>query len=172
MPKMRRRDKGKEKSGDKSKPKSEKLKQDKQTGYKRSLLWSFFCLILFLAYLVLPLLLLIIPGLATKLIFLSFLRWPVFVDFHLPEQYNITATQNVYLTAEDGVNVGVWQVLPDSLHHKLKGSSEENADVFDQALRDDKPVFLYFHGNSGESYLSSNTSLQTALICRCTRHCC
>lgn len=149
MPKMRRRDKGKEKSGDKSKSKLEKLKQDKQTGYKRSLLWSFFCLILFLAYLVLPLLLLIIPGLATKLIFLSFLRWPVFVDFHLPEQYNITATQNVYLTAEDGVNVGVWQVLPDSLHHKLKGSSEEDAAVFDQALRDDKPVFLYFHGNSG-----------------------
>ncbi|XP_071832905.1 lysophosphatidylserine lipase ABHD12-like [Apostichopus japonicus] len=136
------------KSGDKNKQKSEKPKP-KEKGHKRSLLWSLFCLILFLGYLVLPLLLLIIPGLATKLIFLSFIRWPVFVDFHLPEQYNITATQNVYLTAEDGVNIGVWQVLPESLGHRFKGSSEENTRLFDEALGDDKPVVLYFHGNSG-----------------------
>ncbi|PIK61417.1 putative monoacylglycerol lipase ABHD12 [Apostichopus japonicus] len=136
------------KSGDKNKQKSEKPKP-KEKSHKRSLLWSLFCLLLFLGYLVLPLLLLIIPGLATKLIFLSFIRWPVFVDFHLPEQYNITATQNVYLTAEDGVNIGVWQVLPESLGHRFKGSSVENTGLFDEALGDDKPVVLYFHGNSG-----------------------
>lgn len=146
---MRRRhiDEGK-KNGGRTKEKEQK-RQDSQQSGGRSLLWMLVCVLFVLLYLVIPLLLLVIPGLATKLIFLSFLRWPVFVDFHSPGTYNLSGTQNLYLTAEDGVNIGVWQVLPHSLASKLEGDPSDNHEFFEQALGDDKPVVLYFHGNSG-----------------------
>jgi len=101
-------------------------------------------LIVFILYVIIPLVYRFSPLLQRHLIFLPYLRWPVGVNFSRPDVQGLNATRNFYLETEAGVSVGVWHVLPQSLMNK-------SYDIDDQekSLAEGYPVVLYLHGNSG-----------------------
>ncbi|XP_070578613.1 lysophosphatidylserine lipase ABHD12-like [Ptychodera flava] len=97
-------------------------------------------------YIAFPIVLNTIPFVPRELIFLSKVRWPYYVEFDHPEWYNISGGRNVRVKSTDNVTLGVWQILPKSL---AEDGQEKTIQYFERALSDNKPVVLYFHGNSG-----------------------
>ncbi|XP_014281241.1 lysophosphatidylserine lipase ABHD12 isoform X2 [Halyomorpha halys] len=81
-----------------------------------------------------------------SLLFLNFVNIPV--NFKSPSSLGLDGARNFYLTTEDNVTLGVWQILPQLLLPKLKASEFSEKD-YENALGDGTPVFIYMHGNSG-----------------------
>lgn len=82
-----------------------------------------------------------------KILFLNFVQWPLNVDFAKPETVGLKGARNFYLTTDDKVKIGVWQLLPKSLlNESAPITDEEYEEVLSNAKR---PIFLYMHGNSG-----------------------
>jgi len=81
------------------------------------------------------------------LIFLPSVRVPRVIDFCDPESEGIPGARNFYLESSPGVNIGVWQILPDHIKGSHKSESQE---WFEQQLSDDRTVILYLHGNSND----------------------
>ncbi|XP_071490816.1 lysophosphatidylserine lipase ABHD12-like [Diadema antillarum] len=119
---------------------------------KRAVIWSWtwkICILnSFLFYFIVPILILCIPDIASQLIFLSYVRCPIFRNYHEPQTYGLAGARNIYLPSTDGVTLGVWQVLPRGVAPE-DGASEIPAEFFDAALADERPVVMYCHGNSG-----------------------
>lgn len=99
---------------------------------------------LLLMYIVIPVFVKTNPWIQTKIIFLNNLRWPPFIDFTQPELLGLGETRNFYLQVSPEIRLGVWHILPKSLHDKARADDE-----FERLLKDTKPVILYLHGNSG-----------------------
>ncbi|XP_035704338.1 lysophosphatidylserine lipase ABHD12 isoform X2 [Folsomia candida] len=75
------------------------------------------------------------------------LRWPHNVNFSAPETEELFGTRNLYLTPEEGISIGVWHLLPNSLIADSKGRNDE---YWENAMRNSgRPIILYLHGNSG-----------------------
>lgn len=60
--------------------------------------------------------------------------------------------RNMHITTSDGVKIGMWHHLPDSLYEEVAQSIDpENPDlpeeVYERALRE-YPTFVYLHGNA------------------------
>lgn len=60
--------------------------------------------------------------------------------------------RNMHITTSDGVKIGMWHHLPDSLYEEVSKSIDpENPDlpeeVYERALRE-YPTFVYLHGNA------------------------
>lgn len=66
--------------------------------------------------------------------------------------YAAAQARNLQITTDDGVKLGVWHHLPDSVYHQVAGQvDEENPElpeeVYERALRE-YPTFVYLHGNA------------------------
>ncbi|XP_043282748.1 lysophosphatidylserine lipase ABHD12 isoform X3 [Venturia canescens] len=82
-----------------------------------------------------------------KILFLNFVCWPPSTDFSKPQLRGLEGTRNFYLTTDEKVKIGAWQILPRSL---LNVSESWDDEKYEQTLMTAKrPVFLYMHGNSG-----------------------
>lgn len=99
---------------------------------------------LLLFYLIVPVFVKTNPWIQSKIIFLNNLRWPPFIDFTQPELLGLGDTRNFYLQVDSDIRLGVWHVLPHTLHNKTKLDVEEES-----LLKDGRPIILYLHGNSG-----------------------
>ncbi|XP_078001021.1 lysophosphatidylserine lipase ABHD12-like [Glandiceps talaboti] len=97
-------------------------------------------------YLSFPLVLHTFPIVPRELMFLSRVRWPYYVDFDHPENYNLSGGRNVLVKSTDDATLGVWQILPKRL---AENGKEKTTEYYEKALSDGKPVIMYFHGNSG-----------------------
>ncbi|XP_034173197.1 lysophosphatidylserine lipase ABHD12 isoform X1 [Osmia lignaria lignaria] len=92
-----------------------------------------------------------------KILFSNFVQWPLNVDFSNPESVGMKGTRNFYLTTDQQVKIGLWQVLPQSL---LNNTNITADDDYEDILRNAKqPVFLYMHGNSGNRASSHRLEL-------------
>ncbi|XP_046646061.1 lysophosphatidylserine lipase ABHD12-like [Daphnia pulicaria] len=101
--------------------------------------------ILFILYVVLPLIFRYSPAFQRQLVFLPYtigLRWPIAVNYSQPELHGLSGTRNFYMPTEPKISVGVWHILPGNLTDKSFKTTEES-------LACGNPVVLYLHGNSG-----------------------
>uniref|UniRef100_T1IIE7 AB hydrolase-1 domain-containing protein n=1 Tax=Strigamia maritima TaxID=126957 RepID=T1IIE7_STRMM len=111
----------------------------------RILTWGFFGV-----YVVIPLLVHFSTTIQTNIIFLSFVKWPVYVDFTNPDANGLGNTYNFYVKSSDGITLGVWHALPSSVKSPSAfESNEEKRQFFENSLKNGLPVVLYAHGNSG-----------------------
>ncbi|KRZ88457.1 Monoacylglycerol lipase ABHD12 [Trichinella sp. T8] len=96
-------------------------------------------------YGIVPLLLYLFPNIELSLIFMSAVNWP-FTNYSDPRAYGVKYdSRNFYLTSSDGIKLGVWHMLPKSLHESSVFNEKEFGTVFDDERY---PVVLYFHGNT------------------------
>ncbi|XP_033220042.1 lysophosphatidylserine lipase ABHD12 isoform X2 [Belonocnema kinseyi] len=92
-----------------------------------------------------------------KILFLNFVHWPLNVDFEKPETVGVEGARNFYLTTNDGVKIGAWQLLPRSLLEQNISATEE---AYESVLKNSsRPVILYMHGNSGNRASSHRVEL-------------
>ncbi|XP_006812381.1 lysophosphatidylserine lipase ABHD12-like [Saccoglossus kowalevskii] len=146
--------------------KEKKMAKGKPRRHTRSFLGTllkvlkYFILFVFVFYLSFPFLLNIFPVVPRELTFLSKVRWPYFVDFNHPENYNVTGGRNIHIKSTDDVTLGIWQILPKSL---LESSQEKTSEYYEKALSDGKHVILYFHGNSGNRARDHRVELYNVL---------
>ncbi|KAG7201126.1 hypothetical protein KM043_003920 [Ampulex compressa] len=92
-----------------------------------------------------------------KILFLNFVQWPLYVDFSKPKSAGMEGARNFYLSTDQEVKLGVWQILPRSL---LNDSMSMTDEAYEAVLSNAKyPVFLYMHGNSGNRASSHRLEL-------------
>uniref|UniRef100_A0A0A9XHW2 Monoacylglycerol lipase ABHD12 n=2 Tax=Lygus hesperus TaxID=30085 RepID=A0A0A9XHW2_LYGHE len=100
-------------------------------------------LILFLLYVVIPIVFKYTPSLQKGLLYLSSVYIPV--DFKNPNKL-IPASRNFYIKTNESITLGVWQILPISL---VAPSILTPPADYEKFLSNGNPVFIYMHGNSG-----------------------
>jgi len=93
-------------------------------------------------YGVVPVVLYCAPLIHVNFIFMNFVKWP-FTNYTDPQTFGVSSSsRNFYLTEEDGVKLGIWQILP-------KAVTASTHEEFEMALSNVKrPIFVYNHGNS------------------------
>lgn len=70
---------------------------------------------------------------------------PASADYEHPEKYGLPGARNFYITSEDGVRLGTWQIL----HKDLEDSNETGGEFFERVLKDGRDIVIYNHGNGG-----------------------
>lgn len=115
---------------------------------KRLSLWTLklslviFCLVFVIA----PFIYKYLYALQRSLVYLNFVSWPRNPNFSDPSAYKIEGVRNLYLTTDEDVRLGVWQILPEDL---VKNDTDLTTEYFEDALKDGRDVIIYNHGNSG-----------------------
>ncbi|WFD42696.1 acylglycerol lipase [Malassezia psittaci] len=95
-----------------------------------------------------------IPEFQRHYLFLHKIAFPLWPRYAEPHHHGIEPAQarNLHINSTDGVKLGVWHHLPDSVYQQVLGQvDQENPDlpeeIYDQALKD-YPTFVYLHGNA------------------------
>lgn len=78
------------------------------------------------------------------LIYVHFVRIPLFADLTNPAELGLRNTRNFDLVQYDGCPVSTWHVLPDTYHHNVTHGHD-----YTSALGDGATIILYLHGNTG-----------------------
>nr|XP_018916613.1 PREDICTED: monoacylglycerol lipase ABHD12 isoform X1 [Bemisia tabaci] len=116
--------------------------------------------LLFLLFVVVPILWKTSYTMQRMFLFLNFVRYPYNVDLAKPSQAGIKGGMNFYIDTEDGARLGTWHILPQHLAEEGdKLSKLEKKDRFDEWVRNGDPVVLYMHGNSGTRAASHRVDL-------------
>ncbi|CAJ1066612.1 lysophosphatidylserine lipase ABHD12 isoform X1 [Xyrichtys novacula] len=87
-----------------------------------------------------------LPELIQHFVYVHRIRVPFFIDLQQPADFSLNHTINMYLTSEEGISFGVWQTVPASLWKEAQG---KDLAWYHKSLGDGRPVFIYFHGNTG-----------------------
>lgn len=116
--------------------------------------------IFFLVFVVGPLVYKHSYSLQRSVIFLNFVNIPPNPNYSDPSRYGIEGVLNFHLTTDDGIQLGVWQILPE----QLANSSESKDDKYYEAvLQNGQDVIIYNHGNSGSRVSSHRIELYKVL---------
>ncbi|KAF2896005.1 hypothetical protein ILUMI_10172 [Ignelater luminosus] len=99
-------------------------------------------------------------SLQRSVIFLNFVNIPPNPDYSDPPKYGIYGVRNFYLTTDDGIKLGVWQILPNRLLNK-NITMDEN--YYRKALKNGQDVIIYNHGNSGNRIVAHRIELYKVL---------
>ncbi|RWS17189.1 Monoacylglycerol lipase ABHD12-like protein [Dinothrombium tinctorium] len=99
----------------------------------------------FIIYISIPFLFRFSPTFRRSLIFMNYINLQPFHNLSQPEMhYGLNCTQPFFIHAND-VKLGAWHIFPKQRIHECANESRLAAEDFN----DDRPVFLYFHGNGG-----------------------
>ncbi|KAM9364517.1 lysophosphatidylserine lipase ABHD12 isoform 2-T2 [Pholidichthys leucotaenia] len=101
---------------------------------------------LFVIFIVVPFSLIMLPELIQHFAHTHRIRLPFFVDLNRPAELSLNHTINMYLTSEEGISLGVWHTVPESLWKEAQG---KDLAWYQNTLSDDNLVFIYLHGNTG-----------------------
>ncbi|KAL2082061.1 hypothetical protein ACEWY4_021879 [Coilia grayii] len=71
---------------------------------------------------------------------------PFFTDLGRPSDFALNHTVNLFLSPEEGITLGVWHTVPDSLWQEAQGKDPK---WYLQTLQNGAPIFIYLHGNTG-----------------------
>ncbi|XP_022599557.1 monoacylglycerol lipase ABHD12-like [Seriola dumerili] len=97
-------------------------------------------------FILVPFSLRIRPELIQHLVYTHRIRLPFFVDLSRPADLSLNHTINMYLTSEEGISLGVWHTVPESLWKEAQG---KDLAWYQNTLNHGSPVFIYLHGNTG-----------------------
>uniref|UniRef100_A0A8C4Q6T0 Serine aminopeptidase S33 domain-containing protein n=1 Tax=Eptatretus burgeri TaxID=7764 RepID=A0A8C4Q6T0_EPTBU len=103
-------------------------------------------LISFMVYLAIPILAKMCPGIQAKLVFLNFVRVPLFVNLSRPQLLGLNHTISFFLSSRPDIQLGVWHTTPESLWREAKGKDQP---WYEESLHNGNSVILYLHGNAG-----------------------
>ncbi|XP_042861393.1 lysophosphatidylserine lipase ABHD12-like isoform X2 [Penaeus japonicus] len=118
----------------------------------------------FVVYVVVPLFWHYSTTLQRQLIFLNYVRIPLFFNLEQPEKKGLPGTRTFFLETEKNVKVGVWHVLPESLVSSAPKKDAPNCTQwFEKSLSDSRPVVLYLHGNAGTRAIPHRVELYDLL---------
>lgn len=116
--------------------------------------------IFFLVFVVGPLIYKYSYSLQRSVIFLNFVNIPANPDYSNPSKYGIDGVLNFYKTTDDGVKLGVWQILPENL---VNTSDTKDETYYQSVLGNGQDVIIYNHGNSGSRVASHRIELYQVL---------
>ncbi|XP_028983391.1 monoacylglycerol lipase ABHD12-like [Betta splendens] len=102
-------------------------------------------LALFIALILVPYSVKVLPGLIQLFVYTYRIRLPFFEDLRRPADFSLNHTINMYLTSEEGVSLGVWHTVPESRWKEAQGKDLE---WYENSLSDGNTVFIYLHGNT------------------------
>ncbi|WFC93586.1 acylglycerol lipase [Malassezia brasiliensis] len=95
-----------------------------------------------------------IPEFQRHYLFLHKIGYPFSPRYEEPHHHGLEPAQarNLQITTDDGIKIGVWHHLPDSLYHQMVGQVDEQnpelpEELYERALRE-YPTFVYLHGNA------------------------
>lgn len=108
---------------------------------------AIFCLFLFvIVFIIVPVIYKNSYSFQRNLLFLNFVTMPT--NFKNPKAAGLSGARNFYITTDDNVTLGVWQILPSSRLSPI-GLEVYTEKDFENALASGLPIFIYLHGNSG-----------------------
>lgn len=97
-------------------------------------------------YLCVPIAVRLFPIIMYHVVFSHVARIPFFADLSRPADLALNHTVNLYLSSEEGITLGVWHTVPDSLWEKAQ---EKDLEWYQETLKDGFPIIIYLHGNGG-----------------------
>lgn len=103
-------------------------------------------LVFFVVLLLAPVSLVKLHEIAQHLVYTHRLRVPFFDDLGRPSDFSLNHTVNMYITPEEGISLGLWHTVPESLWKEAQG---KDLAWYQSRLGDGHPVFIYLHGNLG-----------------------
>ncbi|CAG9824240.1 unnamed protein product [Phaedon cochleariae] len=121
--------------------------------------FKIFTVIFLVVFVVFPLIFKYSYGLQCRVVFLNFIHVAYQSDFSQPQKYGLDGTRNLYLPTEDGITLGVWQILPEN----LVNSSETDDQYFENILGNGQDVVIYHHGNAGTRLTGHRVELYKVL---------
>ncbi|XP_073466821.1 protein ABHD12B [Aquarana catesbeiana] len=110
-------------------------------------------------YICVPFIIRLFPAILGKVVYLNMVKIPLFVDFKNPGAL-LNHTTNFYLTADEGVTIGVWHTVPASRGEEARGKGRR---WFEDSLADDNPIIIYLHGNGGTRAVDHRVQLMKVL---------
>ena len=102
------------------------------------------CVVLVLGYVSVAALIRISVEVQSHLIFLHYVRIPLFGNLSNPAELGLRNARNYDLIQYDGCPVSTWHILPDTYPDNVTESQ-----AYISALSDGAPIVLYLHGNTG-----------------------
>lgn len=139
---VRKRTVGNIAEGAKSKQTTAHSKKDKSTNGFRNIILAVIFLVVFVLYVVIPLAIYYSPAVRRHAVFLNYISLSREGNLTEPTESGLKCSRNLYLPSEDGIRLGAWHIPPIS---RCKVDGSPSASDFN----DDRPVFLYLHGNAG-----------------------
>ena len=82
----------------------------------------------------------------SALIYVNFIKIPLFRNISNPAEFGLQKTRQFVLFHDDGCEVTVWQILPNTYWSSDNLSSTED---YIRTFSDGAPIVLYLHGNTG-----------------------
>ncbi|XP_071080045.1 lysophosphatidylserine lipase ABHD12-like [Haliotis cracherodii] len=104
-------------------------------GYLKRFQLRFLLVMVVFLYVVVPLLVWLNPSIVNIFIFGNYFVLP-FSDLSHPSSYGLHDARHLQIDSDDGLQLGIWQLLPASL----------SGQPFEQALASGKEIILYLHG--------------------------
>ncbi|GBN31127.1 Monoacylglycerol lipase ABHD12 [Araneus ventricosus] len=119
-------------------------KETKPNNKSRSFIFILLLLVIFVLYVVVPLSVYTCPAVRRHAVFLNYVSLSRQNNLSLPSESGLKCTKNFYIKTGDDIKVGVWHVPPQSALSKCKDVLPDTV-----AFKDNRPIFLYLHGNAG-----------------------
>lgn len=88
------------------------------------------------------------------------MQWPKNPEYNNPSLYGLDGAFNFYVTTDDNVKLGVWQILPENLVHNFNKTDRNH---LDNVLNNGQHIILYNHGNSGHRLAPHRVELYIVL---------
>ena len=123
---------------------------DESKGLKLSCLHVF--LLLFILYLIPPIVVRYSSWARDAAIFVHHVRTPYFRNISDPSSFGVNLAREFKLYQEDGCVIETWQILPEHYSHQERPevlTSHISEKEYISALSDGAPIVLYLHGNTG-----------------------
>lgn len=98
-----------------------------------------------LLYIIIPMIYYYSPSVRRHAVFLNYVSMPLPHSINEPQKFDLSCARNFYVSSEENIKLGVWHIPPKSALKRCKNGKMDPGTEF----LDDRPVFLYSHGNSG-----------------------
>lgn len=102
-------------------------------------------IVLFILYVVVPLSVYYCPTVRRHAVFLHYVSLSRQKNLSVPEESGLSCTRNFYIDSTDSIKLGTWHIPAISAMSRCQNGQIPAGKEF----ADNRPVFLYLHGNAG-----------------------
>ncbi|XP_054711699.1 lysophosphatidylserine lipase ABHD12-like [Uloborus diversus] len=120
------------------------MKTTKPSNFSK-LFFKLLLIVSFILYVVVPVAVYLSPAVRRHAVFLNYVSLSRQKNLSLPTEVGLDCTRNFYIPSGGNIKLGVWHVPPHSRVSKCKNNLLPPIEEF----KDNRPVFLYLHGNAG-----------------------